>query len=125
MPAVQTKDARYVAELEREDVRCLVVDLGSLAGVKGERHEDRARERDAQRASDLDSRPGLRFWRSVIEEHAAQIELLSGVGGKGVAKGDPNLMFGSRTNCFGCHVKEATTAHGGMTSLWPLPSGAR
>lgn len=48
-------------------------------------------------------------------QHAAQIELLSGVGGKGVAKGDPNLMFGSRTNCFGCHVKEATTAHGGLT----------
>ena len=35
----------------------------------------RARERDAQRTSDLDSRPGLRFWRSVIEEHAARSEL--------------------------------------------------
>lgn len=47
-------------------------------------------------------------------QHAEQIELLGGTGGKGGAKGDPNLMFGSRTNCFGCHVKEATTAHGGV-----------
>ena len=35
----------------------------------------RARERDAQRTSDLESRPGLRFWRSVIQEHAARDEL--------------------------------------------------
>lgn len=48
-------------------------------------------------------------------QHAEQIELLSGMGGKGVPKADPNLMFGSRTNCFGCHVKQATTEHGGVT----------
>lgn len=44
--------------------------------------------------------------------HADQVKLLSGAGGVGVAKGEPNLMFGARTNCFGCHTKEATTAHG-------------
>ena len=35
----------------------------------------RARERDARRTSDLESQPGLRFWRSVILEHAARGEL--------------------------------------------------
>lgn len=47
--------------------------------------------------------------------HAEQVQLLSGVGGAGVPKGDPNLMFGSRTNCFGCHIKQVTTEHGGVT----------
>jgi hypothetical protein len=47
--------------------------------------------------------------------HAEQIQLLSGAGGLGVPKGDPNLMFGSRTNCFGCHIKQVTTEHGGVT----------
>jgi hypothetical protein len=48
-------------------------------------------------------------------QHLEQIELLSGVGGVGVPKGDPNMMFGSRTNCFGCHIKQATSEHGGVT----------
>lgn len=47
--------------------------------------------------------------------HDEQIKLLSGVGGVGVPKSDPNLMFGSRTNCFGCHTKQVTTEHGGVT----------
>jgi len=47
--------------------------------------------------------------------HAEQLQLLSGAGGVGVPKGDPNLMFGSRTNCFGCHIKQVTTEHGGVT----------
>lgn len=46
--------------------------------------------------------------------HMEQIELLTGSGGKGVPKAEPNLMFGSRTNCFGCHTKEATSDHGGL-----------
>lgn len=46
-------------------------------------------------------------------QHAAQIELLSGVGGVGVPKGDPNMMFGLRTNCLGCHTKQVATKHGG------------
>lgn len=46
--------------------------------------------------------------------HAEQVKLLSGEGGAGVAKGDPNLMFGSRTNCFGCHIKQVTSEHGGV-----------
>jgi nitrate/TMAO reductase-like tetraheme cytochrome c subunit len=45
-------------------------------------------------------------------QHTEQIELLSGTGGEGVPKGTPNLMFGARTNCFGCHLKQATTEHG-------------
>ncbi|MFO0969843.1 MAG: NapC/NirT family cytochrome c [Gemmataceae bacterium] len=47
--------------------------------------------------------------------HAEQIKLLSGTGGAGVPKGEANLMFGSRTNCFGCHTKQMTTEHGGVT----------
>jgi hypothetical protein len=46
--------------------------------------------------------------------HAEQIQLLSGMGGLGVPKSDPNLMFGSRTNCFGCHIEQATTEHAGV-----------
>ncbi|MGQ0521640.1 MAG: GNAT family N-acetyltransferase [Actinomycetota bacterium] len=34
-------------------------------------HTHRAREEHARRASDLDSQPGLRFWRDVIVGHAA------------------------------------------------------
>lgn len=46
-------------------------------------------------------------------QHAEQIELLRGTGGVGVSKSEPNLMFGSRTNCFGCHIDQATDEHGG------------
>lgn len=54
--------------------------------------------------------------------HLEQIELLTGTGGKGVPKAEPNLMFGSRTNCFGCHTKETMMA----TASWPsaAPSAA-
>jgi nitrate/TMAO reductase-like tetraheme cytochrome c subunit len=48
-------------------------------------------------------------------QHAAQIELLSGTGGVGIPKGDPNLMFGLRTNCLGCHTSHVTTSHGDVT----------
>jgi hypothetical protein len=37
--------------------------------------------------------------------HADQVKLLSGEGGLGVPKSDPNPMFGSRTNCYGCHTE--------------------
>lgn len=47
-------------------------------------------------------------------QHSEQINLLRGTGGVGVHKSDPNLMFGSRTNCFGCHVEQATDEHGGV-----------
>jgi nitrate/TMAO reductase-like tetraheme cytochrome c subunit len=40
--------------------------------------------------------------------HQAQVEMLLGHGGLGVPKSEPNLMFGSRTNCTGCH----TAVHG-------------
>jgi nitrate/TMAO reductase-like tetraheme cytochrome c subunit len=40
--------------------------------------------------------------------HAAQVDLLLGKGGLAVPKSAPNLMFGARTNCTGCH----TTTHG-------------
>ena len=49
-------------------------------------------------------------------QHAAQIALLSGTGGVGVAKGDPNSMFGSRTNCLGCHTKLSPKKHGGVSA---------
>lgn len=47
--------------------------------------------------------------------HAEQIELLTGTGGVGVPKGNPNLMFGSRTNCFGCHQEQVIKKHGGLS----------
>jgi hypothetical protein len=40
--------------------------------------------------------------------HEAQIKLLLGQGGLSVPKSTPNLMFGARTNCRGCH----TAIHG-------------
>jgi nitrate/TMAO reductase-like tetraheme cytochrome c subunit len=49
-------------------------------------------------------------------QHAEQVKLLSGEGGLGVPKSDPNLMFGARTNCFGCHLEQATTEHAGVTA---------
>ena len=42
------------------------------------------------------------------KHHEAQVELLLGLGGVGVPKSEPNLMFGARTNCTGCH----TAVHG-------------
>ena len=40
---------------------------------------------------------------------------MSGTGGVGIPKGDPNLMFGLRTNCLGCHTSHVTTSHGDVT----------
>lgn len=45
--------------------------------------------------------------------HRQQLDLLSGVGGKSVSKSAPNLMFGSRTNCFGCHTQITSDDHAG------------
>lgn len=45
--------------------------------------------------------------------HREQLNLLSGVGALAVPKSDPNLMFGSRTNCLGCHTEMASDKHGG------------
>jgi hypothetical protein len=41
--------------------------------------------------------------------HEAQVNLLLGKGGAAVPTSSPNLMFGARTNCTGCH----TAIHGG------------
>jgi nitrate/TMAO reductase-like tetraheme cytochrome c subunit len=72
------------------------------------------------RGSDVHGQPA--FLTSVMgncaschpNQHATQIELLSGRGGVGVPKGDPNLMFGSRTNCLGCHTTQGVTKHGNV-----------
>ncbi len=45
-------------------------------------------------------------------QHADQVNLLLGRGGSGVPIGAPNLMFGSRTNCTGCHIELSEGAHG-------------
>lgn len=45
--------------------------------------------------------------------HQEQLSLLSGHGASGVPSSSPNLMFGSRTNCFGCHTEMGADAHGG------------
>jgi hypothetical protein len=39
--------------------------------------------------------------------HHEQLHLLSGSGATGVPQSTPNLMFGSRTNCLGCHTEMA------------------
>jgi nitrate/TMAO reductase-like tetraheme cytochrome c subunit len=70
------------------------------------------------RGSDVHGEPA--FLSSVMADcsachpnhHVAQIDLLSGTGGVGVPKGDPNLMFGMRTNCLGCHTSHVTTKEG-------------
>jgi len=48
------------------------------------------------------------------KHHQEQLNLLSGVGALSVPKTDPNLMFGSRTNCLGCHTEVASDKHGGQ-----------
>ena len=45
--------------------------------------------------------------------HRQQLDLLSGVGGTSVTKSAPNMMFGSRTNCYGCHTQMTTDDHAG------------
>jgi nitrate/TMAO reductase-like tetraheme cytochrome c subunit len=46
--------------------------------------------------------------------HAAQVDLLLGRGGAAVPKSTPNLMFGSRTNCTGCHTDIQDKPHGNV-----------
>ena len=36
-----------------------------------------------------------------------------GHGGLGVPQSEPNLMFGARTNCTGCHIELSEGTHGG------------
>lgn len=63
---------------------------------------------------------GNGFFASVLSKctqchpnhHASQVNLLLGRGGNSVPKSAPNLMFGSRTNCTGCHVELSHDAHG-------------
>jgi nitrate/TMAO reductase-like tetraheme cytochrome c subunit len=45
--------------------------------------------------------------------HQQQLELLSGVGSASVPHSAPNLMFGSRTNCLGCHTQLTSDGHSG------------
>ncbi|MCA9061735.1 MAG: NapC/NirT family cytochrome c [Planctomycetaceae bacterium] len=45
--------------------------------------------------------------------HTEQIKLLTGTGGHGVLKSAPNPMFGSHTNCYGCHTEESLSAEAG------------
>lgn len=45
--------------------------------------------------------------------HLEQLALLRGTGAQGVAAGDPNLMFGARTNCVGCHTETMADEHSG------------
>jgi nitrate/TMAO reductase-like tetraheme cytochrome c subunit len=44
--------------------------------------------------------------------HAEQVNLLLGRGGLGVPQSTPNLMFGARTNCTGCHTESHGDAAG-------------
>lgn len=46
--------------------------------------------------------------------HTAQVDLLMGRGGTAVPQSTPNLMFGSRTNCTGCHTQMAGDKHAGV-----------
>jgi len=47
------------------------------------------------------------------QHHKQQLDLLRGVGSTSIPQSTPNLMFGSRTNCLGCHTDMATTEHAG------------
>ncbi|MCA9245455.1 MAG: NapC/NirT family cytochrome c [Planctomycetales bacterium] len=46
--------------------------------------------------------------------HTEQVGLLLGHSGSGAVQGEPNLMFGSRTNCSGCHTELTDDLHGGI-----------
>jgi nitrate/TMAO reductase-like tetraheme cytochrome c subunit len=67
-----------------------------------------------------DDQPEQGFLTSVLancaychpNHHADQVNLLLGRGGAGVPEGEPNLMFGARTNCTGCHIDLSQGAHG-------------
>jgi nitrate/TMAO reductase-like tetraheme cytochrome c subunit len=48
------------------------------------------------------------------KHHEAQVDLLLGRGGLGVPKSEPNLMFGARTNCTGCHTAVHSGEKGGV-----------
>ncbi|HVM04616.1 MAG TPA: GNAT family N-acetyltransferase [Acidimicrobiales bacterium] len=59
-----------------EAATAFTCDAGEVAVLIDEiEHTHRARERDADRTSDLDAPPGLRFWRAAILDHAARGEL--------------------------------------------------
>lgn len=45
-------------------------------------------------------------------QHANQVNLLLGRGGSGVPQSDPNLMFGAKTNCTGCHTEFSHGSNG-------------
>ncbi|HET7488399.1 MAG TPA: GNAT family N-acetyltransferase [Acidimicrobiales bacterium] len=73
------KQLRKAANRAETDGLVPVIDFvaggDAVAGVLDEvEHTHRLRERDASRVSDLESSPGLRFWRSVILDHARQHE---------------------------------------------------
>ncbi|MFI5455949.1 MAG: cytochrome c3 family protein [Isosphaerales bacterium] len=42
-------------------------------------------------------------------QHRDVLKLLVGRGGETVPKSDPNVMFGARTNCYGCHTEREKT----------------
>jgi hypothetical protein len=48
------------------------------------------------------------------KHHAAQVDLLLGRGGTAVPNSTPNLMFGARTNCTGCHTNIQRKLHGNV-----------
>jgi hypothetical protein len=50
------------------------------------------------------------------KHHQEQLHLLSGSGSTSVPQSTPNLMFGSRTNCIGCHTEMATSEHAGTVA---------
>jgi hypothetical protein len=60
------------------------------------------------------------FFRSVLENcahchpnhHFRQVELLTGEAPSPVPAGTPNAMFGSRTNCLGCHTSQTQDVKG-------------
>jgi hypothetical protein len=47
------------------------------------------------------------------KHHQEQLDLLRGVGSTSIPQSTPNLMFGSRTNCFGCHTEKVLDEHAG------------
>ncbi|MBN1343783.1 MAG: NapC/NirT family cytochrome c [Phycisphaerae bacterium] len=60
------------------------------------------------------------FYRSVLDHcghchpnhHRRQVELLTGRAERPIPTGSPNAMFGSRTNCLGCHTGKAEDTKG-------------
>jgi hypothetical protein len=103
-PSVDLVATYHKAHVQQQRAKCL--------DCHSEIHHQLIRDTDGEEPSFLTS-VMANCAQCHPNHHTEQLELLRGSGAKGVAKGDPNLMFGARTNCFGCHSETLSDDHSG------------